>query len=227
MPLIMGGYHTLKYNRWISLDISTNTGFTIFAKNAAKDSNGYIIDSYGLINAKITDYKSDIKKYSDFPDIYPVNFLYTSMVLAKEIRTLIREEKIEYVVIEHTEKGKQRLSQRTLEWFHFAICNMLLEIEVPFKYLLVSDWRKEVSCYIKCWPEYIAYNKQIKTAKKTAVPTKKGRILARIDGRVVSKIDQKKLSIIIANQTYDLNISDDNIADAINIGTAAISLGLV
>jgi len=215
----------LKYNKWISLDISTNTGFAVFIADSTEKR--YILDSYGLINAKIIDYKSDIKKYTDFPDSYPTNFLYTSMVLAREIRTLLIEEKADFVVLEHTEKGKQRLSQRTLEWYHYAICNMLLERKMPFKYLLVSDWRKEVNCYIKHWPEHIAYNKQIKAAKKIAKPTKTGRILARIDGKVVSKVDQKKLSILIANQAYGLDISDDNIADAINIGTATINLGLV
>ena len=196
------------------MDVSTNTGFAVF--------KGDILDSYGLISIKIPEYKSDIKKFSDFPEAYPKNFVTTSLTLASQIKELLVEEKIEYVVIEHTEKGKQRLSQRTLEWFHFAIVKMLLDLNIPFKYLLVSDWRKVVKCYLTCWPEHIAFNKQVKEAKKKATPTKTGRKTARIDGKRVSKMDFKKLSILIANKEYGLEIDDDNIADAINIGTAAM-----
>lgn len=203
----------LKYNKWISLDISTNTGFAIF--------NGSELDTYGLITVKVPEYKSDIKKFSDFPKAYPYNFLEASLTMANQIKDLLAEEKIEYVVMEHTEKGKQRLSQRILEWFHFAIVKMLVDQSIPFSYILVSDWRKEVKCYLSCWPEYTAFNKQVKAAKKIATPTKTGRKTARIDGKRVSKMDFKKLSIIIANKKYGLEITDDNIADAINIGTAS------
>ena len=73
---------------------------------------------------------------------------------------------------------------------------------------------------------YQKWNLKIRAAKKVAVPTKNGSICAKIDGKRVSAINQKKLSIIIANEKYGIQIKNDNIADAINIGRAAVELGV-
>lgn len=203
---------------FIALDLSTNTGFAIF-------KNKKLI-KYDVFTAKVPNYKSDVKSFKDFPKEYPFNFFDTANCIADRCIEIIQENKIKKVVIEHPEGAKQRLSQRLLEWIHFALILRLRQVGIEFRYLLVHDWRESVGCYIKKWPEYQKYNQKVRQAKKKATPTKSGMLIAKIDGKRVSPINQKKLSIILANEKYGIDIKNDNIADAINLGRAAIELGI-
>jgi hypothetical protein len=205
--------------RYIGLDISTNTGYAIFDKDTLVD--------YGVFTIKVQDYKADVKTFKDFPESYPLNFLKTSDEIAKQCIQIIAKNNIDMVIIEHSEKGKQRLSQRLLEWTHMALIKELILNKIPFKYILVNDWRNAVKCYIKYWPDHQDWNKKVKGAKKKAEPTKTGMLVPKIDGKRVSAINQKKLSVIIANKDYGISIKDNNIADAINMAHAANILGMV
>lgn len=204
--------------RFIALDISTNTGYALF--------EGSELIAYDTFTIKVNKYKADVKKFSDFPIEYPLNFITTAEAIAQQCFDIIQQNNIQHVVIEHPEAAKQRLSQRLLEWTHYALIVKLQAARIDFRYLLVHDWRNVVKCYIKHWPEYAKYNQKVRSAKQKAIPTKTGRKLAKLDGRVVSTINQKKLSILLANQKYGLEINDDNIADAINLGRAAIELAI-
>ena len=203
---------------FIALDLSTNTGYAIF-----KDTK---LIKYDVFTRKVPGYKADVKSYKDFPKEYPINFLDTAEAIAEECIRVIQENKIDKVVIEHCEGAKQRLSQRLLEWTHFALIQRLKALGIDFKYLLVHDWRDVVGCYLKRWPDYQKFNQKVRAAKKKATPTKSGMLIAKIDGKRVGPVNQKKLSIIIANEKYGLEIKNDNMADAINLGRAAIELGL-
>lgn len=205
--------------KYISLDISTNTGYAIF--------EGSHLLKYGIFTKKVVDYKADVRTYTDLPKTYPYNFLDTVDYITYMCMKIIKMNNIEMVIIEHPEQGKQRLSQRLLEWIHLTLIRELKKSKISFKYILVSDWRKAVNCYIKHWPTLQEFNKQVRKAKANAIPTQKGIKVAKIKGKRVSCIDQKKLSIILANDEYNLDIKDDNIADAINIGRAADILHII
>jgi uncharacterized protein YaeQ len=200
--------------RYISLDISTNTGYAIF------DDNNLI--KYGVFTKKVKDYKADIKSYKDFPENYPYNYLVTANTISAMCLNIILDNNIDTVIIEHPEQSKQRMSQRLLEWVHLSLVQKLKRLKIPFKYILVKDWRQIVNCYIKHWPDLHAQNKEIRKIKN-----KTGKKIAMIEGKRVGKVNQKKLSILIANNTYSLNIKNDNIADAINMGRAAYELQMI
>jgi len=204
--------------KYISLDISTNTGYAIF-------DNTKLLD-YGVFTRKVKEYKADVKNYKDLPEIYPDNFLETADVITAECMKLITNNQIDLVIIEHPENGKQRFSQRLLEWTHLTLVRALKDAQVPFKYILVSDWRGHVKCYLKYWPEHQTWNKEVRKAKAKAIPTEKGTKVPKIEGKRVSATNQKKLSILIANQHYLINVKDNNIADAINTGRAYIEMSL-
>ena len=53
--------------RYISLDISTNTGYAVFEDDQ--------LIKYGVFTHKVEEYKADIKTYVDLPKCYPDNFL--------------------------------------------------------------------------------------------------------------------------------------------------------
>jgi len=208
--------------RFLSLDLSTNTGYAVFF--GAEEEGDPALESYGLVTHKAANYKADIKKFSDLPTEYPYNFIDTARKFGDTCVKIYQESGCEAVVIEHTEKGKQRLSQRLLEWINYAVVDAFTGIGVRVSYLLVSDWRTHTKCYLKFWPEHRVWNTKISKLKKIAAPTKSGAKIAKLEGKIVTKINQKKLSIILANEAYGLETKDDNIADAINLGRAAWAL---
>lgn len=207
--------------KWLSLDPSSYTGYAVF-----KDVS---LIRYDQIEVRIKNYSTDVKKYTDLPPSYPDNLMQAAQEMASLIRDVIIKEQIEFVVLEHTEPSKRRFSQRYLEWLHYCLIQEFKQLGVKYQYLLNSDWRKAVKCYLNFWPEYKRYNSQVSKAKRKSTPTKSGAKVAKIDGKVVSSIDGKKLSVIIANAKYELNLplSSNDIADALNMGTATIELGIL
>lgn len=206
---------------WISLDPSSSTGYAIYNDDSLVD--------YGIIKCDIKDYKADVSSYTQLPLDYPNNILISAQTMCREIFKLVQLHQIEKVFIEHTEQSTSgRFSQRYLEWLHLLITVECKKKKLPMIYLLNSDWRKATNCYLKHWPELAKHNKEVKKAKSKATPTKSGAIVAKIDGKIVSKYDSKKLSVHVANLTYGLQLitSENDAADSLNIGTAVIKLGL-
>ena len=202
--------------KFVSFDLSSHTGWSIF--------NDSKLEAFGVFHIKIKNYKSDIRAYTDLPKDYPHNFIEAANDVVAECRKIVDKYKPDFIVTEHTCSSKFRLSQRFLEWVHLKFFEEFEEIRIY--YLLNSDWRKATNCYLKFWPEHQKWNKQVAKAKKKAVRNKAGAKVAKINGKIVSKIDQKKLSIIIANEIFKLNTKDDNIADSLLLGKAAVDLNL-
>ena len=207
--------------RWLSLDPSSYTGYAIF--------NDSELVRYGMIEIKIKDYTTDVRKYSDLPKTYPDNLMNAAQEMAAAVRKIIETENIEFVVLEHSEPSKRRFSQKYLEWLHFCLITEFKQLQVRYQYLLNSDWRKVVKCYLSQWPEYRQHNALVAKTKRSSKPTASGAKVAKIDGKIVSPIDRKKLSVIIANKFFNLSLplTQDDLGDAINLGRAAIELGLL
>ena len=203
--------------KFLSLDLSTKTGYAVFESDT--------LIEYGLVKSgKKSHYKADVKSFKDLDEDYPLGFIQTAKEIASLCKEIYHQHNCELAVIEHTEAGKARLSQRLLEWINYAVAYEFLENQIPLQYLFVSDWRNAVKCYLKYWPKHKIWNTKIKKLKAVATPTKSGAKIAKIDGKIVTKVDQKKLSIILANDAYGLTLKDDNVADAINLGRAAFAL---
>lgn len=203
--------------KYVALDISTKTGYAIFDDEKLLDC--------GLIKSqKPSHYKADAKTCKDFSPDYPKDYIETCCAIGAECLELVQDQNPAVVFIEHTEKGKARLSQRLIEWINFVVACNLINNGFIVRYLFVSDWRTVTKCYLKYWPEYKAWNSKVAKLKVKATPTKSGAKIAKIDGKIVTKVDQKKLSILLANEHYGLNLKDDNIADAINLGRAGYIL---
>lgn len=208
-------------SKLLSFDLSTHTGWAYF-------ENG-VLRQAGHFDVPVDGYVSIVKTYLDLPPIYPLNMMDTSIKIAYKCIEIWEHFGRPDIVTEHTEGSKHRISQRLLEFIHYAFFLHLLPEGANIKYLLNSDWRRSTKCYVSQWPEMVKYNKEVAKAKKKAKPNKAGARVAKIDGKIVSRWDQKKLSIHIAKLDYPGladTITTDDVADAINMGTAAIRLGL-
>jgi hypothetical protein len=206
--------------KWLALDPSSRTGYAIF--------EGSSLLEYGLLTKEINGFKSDVSNYTQLAPEYPMNYIEATSCMAKDIMTIIKDHGIEYVVLEHTESSMHRFSQRYLEWLHMALILSFAKNKIKFQYLLNSDWRKAAKCYLKDWPEYDKHNKEVRKLKKKATPTKSGAKVAKNEaGKIVTIIDQKKLSMLVASKYVGCDIDNDNTSDAILLGVAAMKLGLV
>lgn len=223
----------------LGLDLSLHTGYAVF-----QGPNEII--AYGLIESVVEDYRSQITKHSELPSVYPRNFIVAAEDVASKCQQIWQAFKPDLVVIEHTEGSSRRFSQRLLEFIHFAVTKSLYNDQVTFKYLLNSDWRRPLNCYISQWPEVIRWNRRVASLKRKAARTRTGARVARLNSRVppelvelyreyvpnsradiVRRIDHKDLSIKIANDAFGLKLDDDNIADAINLVRSSYFLNVL
>jgi len=95
--------------RTLGLDISTRTGWAFMAP--------FQVLASGLLVSKVD---------GDFTSAeYPYNYLDMAQFQAKQILQLIEKLDPEVIIIEETNKGRNRYSQKQLEFIHFAVAEAI------------------------------------------------------------------------------------------------------
>lgn len=108
--------------RVLAFDLSTKTGWALF-------ENGKLT-CYGQLKAKVIG--------DETHESYPQNFIEMAMSMASEVKGKIINSKPTHIVTEETNKGKNRFSQKQLEFIHFAV-NSLASCKIH--YIDTSEWR--------------------------------------------------------------------------------------
>jgi hypothetical protein len=199
--------------RIIAFDLSTHTGWAVI--------DGKILLGSGHFDVEISNWKNDVFKSDQFAAEFPGNFATSVKQIVVECEKLIEMWKPNLVVTEFIEGSSHRFSQLFLDWLHFEFYQSMKNLDQKYKYILNSDWRNHCGCWISQHPDLKRYNAKVGRAKRKAPLTKAGARVAKIDGKVVSKINQKKLSVLLANKHFGLSIKSDDEADAINQCRAA------
>lgn len=176
----------------LGLDISTKTGWALF--------DGPKLIDYGRFEFRVGDI--DYSKFSG-------NSLENALKLAKHasnrIIRLVNEIKPNVVIIEQTNLGKSRYTQKVLEFIHYAILDELMKIQnIQIEYVSSSEWRKKVD--LKMTKEDKKHNRMVK--------------LEKIRGRLT----KKHLAVRKANELFNLNfrIKDNDVCDAILIAYSRV-----
>lgn len=179
----------------LSLDISTHTGFAVFLK---VDGQKPVLFDYGLLDVKNRniDYKN-----------FDINSLKAALQMVQKFRDgiieLIDKFNPDQIIIEQTNCGRSRTAQKILEWLQLTVIYTILEkLEYYPKFIDTSKWRSVMNARLT--KEDKKHNAKVKKEK----------------GR--GKIGAKHLSVRLANDIYglELKMKDNDIADAIMIGTA-------
>lgn len=110
----------------LCLDLSTNTGWAII--------NNGSLSNYGNIKHKVIGTEQDIN--------YPMNYIDMAKKISKEVNELIEEHNPNVIIIEETNKGKNRYWQKQLEFIHFAVNCYMKIFNRNVVYLDTSEWRK-------------------------------------------------------------------------------------
>lgn len=167
-----------------SFDISTKTGF------AAMDNDESLI-AYGTYH--IAEPAFPVEGPSDYV------FIQQSESLANFIVNFANEHKADTIVIEQTNQGKNRVTQKQLEFLHYGVLRELYLAKLNHKimYVNTSEWRSGLG--IKMSKDQRKHNKLVKA--KTA----RGKITA------------KHLAVQYVNRKYGLKLrqKDNDQADAI------------
>lgn len=77
-------------------------------------------------------------------EVYPANFRDMAEAVARDVMKLALDHKPDFIIIEETNKGKNRYSQKQLEFIHYAVNAELVRVGFIYKirYLDTSEWRK-------------------------------------------------------------------------------------
>lgn len=179
----------------LALDLSTNTGWALF-------EDGKLIGHGHLKKVLVKDF--NVNNHPNKSKLYPKNIVDAAETVAYEVQTLLVDSSPDCVIVENTVKGKNRHTQRLLEYIHFTVSKVL---NFKFFYMDPSEWRAVVS---------LRLSKQDKD-NNLLVKKKKKR----------GKVTRKHLSVRMVNDIFGLSlkIKDNDIADAILLGWAALLNG--
>lgn len=183
----------------LSLDMSTKTGWSLF-------KNGDLID-FGVINSQFK-----LKEAG----AYPWNYVKVSNLMAKRIiEELVVKFKPDEIVIEETNKGKNRYTQKILEFTHRALLAELEVMKSKVFYLSTSSWRHALGQ--KASRDDIKNNKLVNKANREGKSKK--------SMGLTGKITAKHRSIKYVNERLNLNLrmKDNDKADAICVGLAYLA----
>lgn len=180
-------------NRLLSLDVSTKTGWSRFV-DANYETSG------ALPQVKFLDF--NVNKDPQLSPHYPYNIVDGAAEVVRQIEALIDQEHPDVVVVENTNKGKNRHTQRLLEFIHLELLKMLRRRALPMVYLDSSEWRRLVGMRLS--------SEQKKNNRDVSAGKKRGRI------------GKKHLAVNMANEKYGLKllVKDNDQADAILLGLA-------
>lgn len=196
----------------LALDLSTNAGYAVMSKEGERIR----LHTWGVISSPSTDDAA-----------YPFNYINRARVIADLVWTVIGRNTpvdgngcFDAVVIEETNKGKNRYSQKMLEFIHMAVLELLEENAATnsVKYINTSDWRKILGVYLSKDDKKL--NTRLSKAKSAA--KKAGTKLDKKELGIRGKINKKHIAIRTVNAMFGLDFKpkDNDVADAICLGAA-------
>jgi hypothetical protein len=197
----------------LGLDLApTKSGFAIFD---SKESGVLGLIKYGLI-----------KDLKPSPLGFPFAAIDEVDAMTDEIQKLVLSSRFDYVVMEQSNLGKQRMHQKQIEWLHLAVSKMLVRVLynplVQIHFIDSSAWRSTLN--LRLDKNQRKNNAKLSKAKKEAAEL--GTTINKKELGVNGKITWKHLSVERVNNIYNLGfkIKDNDTADAINL-TEAFCLG--
>lgn len=213
--------------RVLSLDISSHAGYAVvdkggklmpdqFSAEAVREDDDarFVLVDYGVVENK--------ESVASFGE-YPMSLYRAAHSLATRLAGLITKHKPEVIVIEETNLGKNRYSQKLLEYTHALLLSELenhlsRQYTGPVVYLDTSAWRHALG--LRLDKDQKKQNARLSKAKRNAAEL--GRKLDKKALGIKGKVTWKHLSVEHANSFFSLSLKqkDNDIADAINLALA-------
>lgn len=174
----------------LALDLSSKTGWALL------DETTKILD-HGQIQTMVKDF--NVNAHPEKSPSYPRNIIDAADFIAEAVFGLVKTFNPDHIVLENTVKGRNRHTQRLLEFIHLRVWQ-LLGFTHKLSYMDVSEWRALVQARLT------------KDDKKNNARVRKGK------GRGI--VTKKHVSVRLANEIYGLKLKlkDNDVADATLLG---------
>lgn len=183
----------------LGLDLSSSTGYAIVTDKG--------LGAYGNIS-------SSPKNPNHSDDL---SYFYRSMEIGKAVARVILKESPDEIFIEQINLGRNRMSQKFLDFVHFAVLlQMPSDYHNKVRYVDTSMWRTDLE--VKLTKEQRLHNTEVAKKRRSA----KGKGQRFSPGKGNGKIGWKHLSTDWANKKYSLELkvsAENDIADAIAVAT--------
>ncbi len=176
----------------LALDLSTKSGWSVF-------EDGIRISSGVLDKVFVKDF--NVNDEPGKSPLFPYNVIEAADTVCRMVMNLIGEHQPDALVIEQTTMGRNRFTQKLLEWIHFAFLKQIGG-KMPLHFIDVSEWRKLVEMRLSV--EEKRNNRDVSQGKKRG------------------KVTKKHLAVNMVNAKYGLGlkIKDNDQADAILMNLA-------
>lgn len=203
--------------RLLCLDLSLHCGWAVL--DEAIGGKVTLVD-HGTIHYKGNSAKS-------MSENYPWSYLDISREQIENISPLwMSKFKPNAIIVEETNKGKNRYSQKILEFLHHELLTRLHDFKslgnykVHYKvhYLDTSHWRSILGIWMS--KEQKKVNAKISKAKREGGDVEARKVKKALGVR--GKTNKKHIAIEHANTTFDLKLKmkENDAADAICLGLA-------
>ncbi len=194
--------------RLLAIDLSSHAGYALFESEPGTVSKPI---EFGTITTGKT-----VKEHGPFPQSYVI----AAQAQIRLVMEVVLRLKPDAIVIEQTNLGKARYSQKMLEFLHAYLLQDFQEQlpAIPIYYISSSVWRKTVGSVAT--KEDKAANARLSKAKSLA--KKSGTKLDKKSLGITGKVTKKHISVRWCNSTmgFDFGVSKNDIADAICLGAA-------
>lgn len=169
----------------LSLDLSTHTGWAVLESNPQQASISLI--GHGCCKA------------ISCPKLYPYGYIFKAKELAEQIEQVYDAYLPDFIVVEDTNRGQQRYTQKFLEFIHFAV----------FDKFILNGWEKIYYISSSEWRSHQA----VRLSKEQRSVNKK---------KIKPKVTLKHVAVQKTNSLFGLQLKqkDNDIADAILLGVA-------
>lgn len=205
----------------LTLDLSTRTGGAVFDTASSE----LLIDVFDIDKkgesplSTNTMLKGETKKARKRkaiatrydPSNHPLDFLIFVDTFTDLIFNKVKEIKPDRIVVEQTNKGRDRWRQKLIEWIHQSLMTKLALDDYNITYIDTIEWRRLLD--LKLSAQNRKDNKLIREYNRNKKPDEEG---------AVGIVDEKDLAINFVEKTlgYKLKKKENDIADAICIGLA-------
>jgi hypothetical protein len=182
--------------RLLAIDASTKTGWALFV-------DGIYVESGALKPIPVEGF--NVNDDPNKSPLYPWNIIDAAEKMAQAIMNLATEKQADDLVIENTVKGRNRHTQRYLEYLHSAMFRKFRNV-ISASYRDPSEWRK--ACEMRLSNDQKKNNREVSAGKKRG------------------RIGKKHLSVNMANEKFGLKLKlkDNDQADACLLGLGHILL---
>jgi hypothetical protein len=188
--------------RVLALDASTKTGWALFV-------DGQLAESGELAPIKVENFNVQDRETQKKPE-YPWNVIEAAVRVGHIVCDLVVSHfPVDVVVIENTNKGKNRHTQRLLEFIHLEILHQLDRMRKDkalrdIKYMDTSEWRSIVGLWMS--KDDKKNNRDVSAGKKRG------------------KVTKKHLAVRLVNEMFGkkLKLKQNDQADAILMGLAYV-----